>query len=172
MVGAVSGGMAAKAAMRSKQPQMPKQNPKKTSQQLKTDQKPEIDPSKSNSRLKPNYDVEGRIESFDLIPEGEGPFVNQKVYRVFGDGTKYGGKSWTPVDPNSVSDYRAQAGLPNVNTGRFVAEARITKTDGIVIREAAVIYGNGDVHMIKEYVIQDPKSQVALERISGVNPEF
>jgi hypothetical protein len=94
------------------------------------------------------------------------------VYRVFGGEAQWDGKYWTPVDPRTVPNYRAQAGLPNNNTGRFVVEARITQADGIVVREAKVLYGNGNVEMIKEYQILDPKNQVAIDRVSGVNPEF
>jgi hypothetical protein len=30
------------------------------------------------------------------------------VYRVYGDGSGAPGRSWTPVNPNSVSNYRAK----------------------------------------------------------------
>lgn len=106
-----------------------------------------------------------------LNPKGDGPYINQKIYRVFGDGAKGDGIHWSPTNPDLVPNYRIQAGLPNANSGRFVAEARITRIDNIIVREATVIYGNGDVQMVKEYVIQDPLSRV-IERVSGANPEY
>ena len=43
----------------------------------------------------------------------------------------------------------------------------------MIVREAIVIYGNGDAQMIREYVFKDPpKAQIKLERVSGANPEF
>ncbi|MFA5144020.1 MAG: toxin TcdB middle/N-terminal domain-containing protein [Candidatus Omnitrophota bacterium] len=119
---------------------------------LSTDNKPIISPNKVNSK-------------------GDSPYINQKIYRVFGDGAKGDGIHWSPTNPDAVPNYRIQAGLPNANSGRFVAEARITRIDNIIVREATVIYGNGDVQMVKEYVIQDPLSRV-IERVSGANPEY
>src|SRR5262249_31381899 len=42
-----------------------------------------------------------------------------KVFRVWGDGSKPWGPSWTPVDPRTVPNYRNAAGLPSKNSGRF-----------------------------------------------------
>lgn len=92
----------------------------------------------------------------------------EKVYRVYGGEAKPLGKSWTPVDPNSVDNYRNAAGLPDANTGRFVIEGTINKADIILQRNALPFDGNSGGLM--EYVI-DP-SKVNINRVSGVNPQF
>ena len=131
----------------------------RTASQLGIDLKRSVAPDIVNKRTTPNYK--------------EGPYINQKIYRVFGDDAKWDGRSWTPENPDSVPNYRIQAGLPNANSGRFVAEATITQVNNIIVRESIVIYGNGDTRMIQEYVMpQDTQSQIALERVSGANPEY
>lgn len=92
-----------------------------------------------------------------------------KVYRIWGDDSGPHGKSWTTVDPNAVSNYRGEAGLPPQNTGRFVSEGRLIDTTGVTVKPADSIYGNPGG--LEEVVIPDPKNQVQLERVSGVNPE-
>ncbi len=92
----------------------------------------------------------------------------QTVYRVYGDGAKALGKSWTPVNPNSVSNFRNAAGLPDVNSGRFVIEGTVNQSDIILKRNALPL--NGNQGGLMEYII-DP-SKVNVKRVSGVNPQF
>ncbi len=66
----------------------------------------------------------------------------ETVYRVYGDGSKALGRYWSPVNPNSVEGYRNLAGLPNVNSGRFVIEGTVTKGDIILERAAIPLDGN------------------------------
>jgi hypothetical protein len=90
------------------------------------------------------------------------------VFRVYGGKAKPGGFSWTPVNPNSVGNFRNAAGLPNVNTGRFVIEGTVKRSSIIKSRSALPLDGNKGG--LLEYII-DPKN-VNIHRVSGVNPGF
>jgi RHS repeat-associated protein len=98
------------------------------------------------------------------VPEGI------KVYRVYGEKNKPMGASWTPVDPRIVENYRDVAGLPSVNTGRFVVEGRLVDARGVVRKTADPLDGNRGG--LPEFVIRDAERQVKVERVSGVNPPF
>lgn len=96
-----------------------------------------------------------------------------KVYRVWGDGAKPLGRSWTTADPRSVSGYRGAAGLPKENTGRFVSEGILKDTTGVTTKPST--YGPNTkpgTTMVPEVVVPDPQRQILLERVSGANPEF
>ena len=64
------------------------------------------------------------------------------VYRVYGGTSKKYGRSWTPVDPRTVSkaEYRNLAGLPTSseggNTMQFIAVGLLVDDSGIVKRQA------------------------------------
>jgi hypothetical protein len=94
---------------------------------------------------------------------------SQTVYRVFGGEAGALGKSWTPINPNSLANYRNAAGLPNVNTGRFVIEGTV-KESNILLRRSALPW-DGNKGGLMEYVIKDP-TKIKLNRVSGVNPQF
>jgi RHS repeat-associated protein len=96
--------------------------------------------------------------------------AGEKVYRVWGDGAGAEGRSWTNVNPETVPNFRAGAGLPPQNTGRFVTEGRLIDTTGVITKPAESIYGNPGG--LQEVVIPDPKNQVQIERVSGANPEY
>ncbi len=64
----------------------------------------------------------------------------QKVYRVFDDEAAALGKSLTSVNSNSIANYRNAAGLPVQNTGRFVTEAIVKKSDITLQREVLLTY--------------------------------
>lgn len=91
-----------------------------------------------------------------------------KVYRVYGGKAKAFGKSWTSINPNLVENYRNEAGLPIGNTGRFVIEGTINKSDILLKKTAAPSVGNEGG--LLEYIL-DP-SKVNINRVSGVNPPF
>jgi len=90
------------------------------------------------------------------------------VFRVYGGKAKPGGFSWTSVNPNSVGNFRNAAGLPNVNTGRFVIEGTVKRSRIINSRSALPLDGNKGG--LLEYII-DPKN-VNIHRVSGANPGF
>jgi len=100
----------------------------------------------------------------------EGVSEGTTVYRVFGENNNPLGQSWTRVDPSSVANYRSAAGLPDINTGRFVVEGTITDTTGITTRSAFPLDGNPGG--LDEVVIPNASSQVQITNVSGVNPEF
>jgi RHS repeat-associated protein len=93
-----------------------------------------------------------------------------KVYRVFGENNNPLGQSWTRIDPSSSPDYRNLAGLPDVNTGRFVIEGVVTDTTGITTRSALPLDGN--IGGLDEVLIPHAANQVRITNVSGVNPNF
>ena len=101
-----------------------------------------------------------------LAAKGSGDVVN--VFRVYGGKAKPNGFSWTSVDPNSVGNFRNAAGLPNVNTGRFVIEGTVKRSSVIKTRSALPLDGNKGG--LLEFII-DPKN-VKINRVSGANPTF
>ncbi len=97
------------------------------------------------------------------------------VYRVFGGDAKAFGSSWTTVNPAAVSDFRAAAGLPVGNTGRFVIEGRITSLEGVTLRPALPGPTTPSGSLQVPEVLFRPgtvKSQIRASRVSGVNPEY
>ncbi|MEW6113962.1 MAG: pre-toxin TG domain-containing protein, partial [Thermodesulfobacteriota bacterium] len=92
------------------------------------------------------------------------------VYRVWGDEAGAWGRSWTDVDPRTVSDYRNVAGLPNQNSGRFVSEGVLQNTRGITLKPADPLHGN--TGGLSEIVIPNPQKQIKLQNVQGVNPEL
>jgi RHS repeat-associated protein len=64
------------------------------------------------------------------------------VYRVFGGESRAQGFSWTPVNPNTVSNFRNAAGLPNGNTASFLLEGTVNPQSIINSRPALPLDGN------------------------------
>jgi hypothetical protein len=93
----------------------------------------------------------------------EGPTVGETVYRVWGDQSGPYGKSWTPVDPETVQNYRSAAGLPDWNSGTQLTKGTLTNTEGVTVQPATPLHGNPGG--LKEYVVPDPKSQVDIKSI-------
>lgn len=99
-----------------------------------------------------------------------------KVFRVFGGDAKAEGFSWTPVNPNSVSDFRDAAGLPSggaesgaINTGQFVIEGTVDPANIIDKYPARPLDGNKGGG-VPEYIINP--AHVNKTRVSGANPPF
>jgi len=92
------------------------------------------------------------------------------VYRVWGDGADASGRSWTTVDPRTVPNYRDAAGLPNENSGRFLSEGTLKDTSGVKLKTADPLHGNSGG--LPEVVIPNPKSQIELRSVQGLNPNF
>ena len=91
------------------------------------------------------------------------------VYRVFGGESPGLGKSWTPINPGSVTNYRNLAGLPNVNTGRFVIQGTV-KESNILLKRSA-LRADGNIGGLPEFIIENPE-KIKLKSVSGVNPAF
>ncbi len=90
------------------------------------------------------------------------------VFRVYGGKAKPDGYSWTPVNPNSVSNFRDAAGLPNANTGQFVIEGNVSRIK--IIKQRSALPLDGNKGGLPEYLINP--QDVAITRVSGANPEF
>lgn len=93
------------------------------------------------------------------------------VYRVWGDGAEAWGRSWSTVDPRTVSqNYRDLAGLPNQNTGRFISEGRLNNNQGIIAKPADPLHGNAGGW--PEIIVPNPEQQIILQNVQGLNPKF
>ncbi|HEV2952459.1 MAG TPA: hypothetical protein VG015_00005 [Candidatus Dormibacteraeota bacterium] len=107
----------------------------------------------------------GRI----LAAEGVAP-AGQTVYRVWGGGAKELGRSWTPINPESLANPRDALGLPGANSGEFMSTARITNSAGISSRAALPFEGNAGGAL--EYVIPNPLNQLELLVSKALHPPF
>jgi len=94
-----------------------------------------------------------------------------KVYRVWGGKSGPWGEYWTTVNPNTVSNFRSQAGLPDANAGRFVSEGILQSTEGVTIHTARIIKP-GQQGGLSGLEIKNAELKIKLLRVSGVNPEF
>jgi hypothetical protein len=117
-------------------------------------------------------------------PAGPAPAKGTTVYRVYGSepndpntpGSGPMGHSWTPVDPSSVPNYRATAGLPSgresmaYNTGRFVVVGILTDPSGVTVRNALAVDGNPGG--LLEWKIPNPATQIEIVGVYGVNPPY
>jgi len=104
-------------------------------------------------------------KNFSMSPLG------QTVYRVWGGESSPWGQSWTPINPNIVENYRSVAGLPDVNSGRFVTEGVLISNEGITVRGAQIIQ-EGQQGGLTEYLIPNAAERIRIIRVSGANPEF
>jgi hypothetical protein len=110
------------------------------------------------------------------------PRAGQKVYRVYGgepmdaDAWMAGefsgpsGRYWTPIDPRRIRDYRNIAGLPIENKGRFLIVGELIDPRGIRVERAAPIGSNRGG--LVEYQIPNPRRQVRILQVIGLNPPF
>jgi hypothetical protein len=116
----------------------------------------------------------GRLMSriFRASEEGGVKTVGQgtTVFRVWGDGAKPWGGSWTPVDPRTLPNYRNAAGLPNQNSGRFLSEGILRSTTGVTAREALPLHGGAGG--LREMEIPHAQQQIQLQNVQGLNPQF
>ena len=105
-----------------------------------------------------------------VAAESINPQLGQKIYRVWGDEASPYGRSWTRTDPDTIPNYRNEAGLPNENTGRFVSEGTLSNLQGVEQRSAIPLYDN--ICGLDEVVVPDPEEKIELENVSGMNPPF
>ncbi|MCY3820082.1 MAG: hypothetical protein OXH52_12085, partial [Gammaproteobacteria bacterium] len=115
--------------------------------------------------------IKGGAKAVPMIADAaNAPQAGQKVYRVYGGKADWDGRSWTPIDPRPVDNFRDAAGLPDVNTGRFVVEGTLKDTRGVTMRSADPLDGNRGG--LLEVVVPDARRQIEIERVSGINPEY
>jgi RHS repeat-associated protein len=78
----------------------------------------------------------------------------ETVYRVFGGNSKLYGRSWTNVDPRTIPNYRNESGLPDWNTGEYLAKGILYDKIGVIERPALTMHGNKGG--LLEYYIPKP----------------
>jgi RHS repeat-associated protein len=91
------------------------------------------------------------VESATL-PEG------QLLFRVWGNESGPFGHSWTPVNPESVANFRDAAGLPNVNSGEWTSVGTLKDTTGLTTRDALPLDGNEGG--LPETLVPNPRTQI------------
>jgi hypothetical protein len=96
--------------------------------------------------------------------EPTAPAAGQTVFRVWGGKSGPYGRSWTPVDPATVTDVRSAAGLPDGNTATQTTMGTLTSTEGVVVRPALPLDGNPGG--LTEYLIPNRREQVHIHSIS------
>jgi hypothetical protein len=74
------------------------------------------------------------------------------------------------VDPRTLPNYREIAGLPDVNSGRFLSIGTLTDADGVLFTVAEALDGNPGG--VSELVVPAPERQILLDIVMGLNPEF
>ena len=111
----------------------------------------------------------GDPEPFAFDPE---PKAGISVYRIIGGDSGPYGRSWTTVDPSSMINPRNSLGLPIQNTGRFVVEGRLQNTQGVFLRPGGAIALYGTSGGAPELLIPNAKTQVKINNVSGVNPQY
>jgi hypothetical protein len=95
--------------------------------------------------------------------------VGTLVYRRYGGDASLFGRSWTTVDPETVPNYRAAAGLPNGNTAENAATGIITDNRGVRVRAAKPLDGNPGG--LPEVVIKNARRKVRLVKVKPVDPK-
>ncbi len=122
------------------------------------------------------------------------PDVGTYVYRVFGSarsadglpmfnpetgfprGSRPGGASWTPVDPDLADDFRSLAGLPDENPGSYFVEA--TLVDPAAVKEIRLALPlDGNPGGWPEYILWNSQvveggGSVQPTRVGGVNESW
>ena len=93
----------------------------------------------------------------------------ETIYRVYGGEAEPLGQSWSPINPNTIDNYRQAAGLPDVNTGRFVIEGTVNRSDIFLERSALPLNGNSG-GLLEYKILQTDK--INIIRVSGVNPQY
>jgi hypothetical protein len=83
------------------------------------------------------------------------------VYRGYGGNAEANGRYWATRDPRAVPNYRSKAGLPDKNSGRFLAKGTLRDTTGVEEGVATSLDGNpgGEV----ELKIPNPDMQIDIE---------
>jgi hypothetical protein len=88
------------------------------------------------------------------------------VYRVWGGTSGPDGKSWTPIDPRTITNYAGQAGLPPGNTAQNLTVGAINSMTNVTITNASPILSNPGG--LLEYFIENPQVQVIVQEIQSL----
>jgi len=99
------------------------------------------------------------------------------VYRVYGGEANQIGRSWTPIDPHTVPNYRAAAGLPPdpLNTGKWLTQGTVKNPDLIQVRPA-LPFEQGDYYqpggLTEYYILEElaPNPTRAIEPTGEPEP--
>lgn len=101
--------------------------------------------------------------------------IGTTIYRVFGGDSRGMGDFWTTVDPATVPNFRAAAGLYPANAGTWVAEGQITSLNGIRAGVAApgpaTVAGQEMVPQI-EFLPGTGSSQVQVNAVYNVESPY
>ncbi len=111
----------------------------------------------------------------DLISDDVDDCEAEVVYRVFGGvHAKLYGRSWTPIDPRTVKNYRDVAGLPTRseirNTGRYIVQGILTDDTGVIRKMADPLDEN--IGGLPEYLVPDPKKQIQIISVKRLTPQL
>ena len=66
--------------------------------------------------------------------------------------------------------YRNAAGLPEVNAGRFLSVGELQDATGVISRAAQPIGSRAGG--LPELIVPQPKLQIRLQGVFGLNPEY
>ncbi len=91
--------------------------------------------------------------------------VGLPVYRVWGGSAGPLGPSWTPLDPRTdPQNFRALAGLPNVNTGQYLITGTLIDNEGVVYMPAVPLKPGvgGTIGGWPEVVVPSPGNQIQI----------
>ena len=83
--------------------------------------------------------------------------IPKTVYRAFGEGARAEGFSWTPKNPQSVSNFRDKAGLPSGgssganNSAEFMIKGKVKPSN--IIEKRAALPLDGNKGGLPEYII-------------------
>ncbi len=148
--------------------------------------KEEIEGKREEEGLEPYEPPPAEFEPLERGPESQGcgcpnpPKVGDRVFRVFGGDARGFGRSWSRVDPTTMSNPRNQLGLPSqpgitgysggtFNSGGFVAEGEVISLEpGVTVKPATPLHGNSGG--AEELFFECPKVQIRIDRVFGVNP--
>ena len=69
-----------------------------------------------------------------------------------------------------MPNYREEAGLPNGNSGEYLAEGVLTDWTGVVERTSLPLHGHAGG--LPELVVPDPASQIAITAVHELDPPY
>lgn len=86
-----------------------------------------------------------------------------RVYRLFGGKAKQARMSWTTIDPRAIANPRDALGLPNENTGEWLAIGDLRDNVGVLHRRALPLDGNEGG--APELLVPSPTVQIVISEV-------